>query len=381
MALFQYPQRFWPGLAGSRGILVAGLASLLLFAAGSPALGQAAPVAAGQLGCAIAAKDAPSAEDEQRIRQFVGEQAALLAGKEPGASVKAREALEAPLKCSQVTVAFRLKYGEALRTALEPLVGGADERVAVNALILLGKSKTSAALPALQTGLTSANAVIRMGATTAHRELLAQVAKDAGGFPDNARDQVLDRLGVALAKEGNAHVAEGLMLALGDATREKAELRARAMLRLADSAQQMLKTVRRGSGMKDPAWSRAMLRGLDAARQTLFAQAAGGLDREFARRAALLGGQVFAFVRDRLDAGVGATDPSLAMLAGAAEGLAIIANSSLGGAKIADRGMQALVTAGNAGGFEQAAEAWIGAGGVLTKAPYNAKAEDFAPGK
>ncbi len=341
------------------------------------------PGAPGQLPCALAAKQVLEPGDEQTIRQFITSQTPGLTDANPEATSKSRDALMSPLSCDGITFAFRSKYADLLTPALTPLAAAKDERHAVNALLMLGRLRTTSSADALAGSLKSGNPVIRFAASSGYRELLSQLAKDAFGFPDGAIDRVLDGVAAALRIETDPLTADIMAVTLGDATKASAPLRSRAMLRLADAMAHRLISLRKEAAV-DPTWSRTVLRTLDLARQAMLEQGgAGAIDKEFAKRAALLSGHVFAYARDRLGATMAAADTNLSKAIVAAEGLAVIAHQAATGQRINEKGLQkafdASFAAGDAKAFTDAVQSWIDPEGLLTKAPYNAAAADFAP--
>jgi hypothetical protein len=318
-----------------------------------------------------------SGEDESAIRAFLGTRVPELLGDDAARSSAAREAILAPLACPGSTIAFRLKYADAVAPSLAPALKGRDERVSVNALLVLGAMRTTSASDAMGPALSSASPVVRFGAASGHRTLLSELARDAFGFPEASIDRMLDRLGEALAVEAEANVADMLIVALGQAPDANAALKGRSALRLADGLTRRVRSLR-GGGTVDEAWWSAVLRGLDLARKTLFAQGGSGqIDKEFARRAALLGGQVLAMARDA--SGAPGTPPAdLLKAVGAAEGLAVFAHNAVASEKVAERGVQKLIEGGRAAEFGAGVEPILKA---LEKPPFGAKASDFAPGK
>lgn len=359
----------------------ASLACLLISALVAPIAAARQAAAPGQLPCALAAKQPLDPADETAIREFVAEHVTGLTDADPLAMSKSREALLSPLSCQGMTFAFRSKYAEVMTPSLLPLAAAKDERQAANALLMMGRLRTTTAADAIANSLKSDNAVIRFAAASGCREVLAQVSKDSFGFPDGAVDRLLDSLASALRVEKNPFAADMLVIALGGATKDNAAFRGRAMLRLTDAFERRLRSLR-DEGAADSSWSPTILRCLDLVRQTLFEQGgAGAIDKEFARRAALLGGQTFAYAHDRLAKGVGAADPELSKSVGAADGLTVIAHQAVTGQRRADIGAQAAFDSANAADFAKAVEVWIGPAGLLLKAPYNGKPADFAPAK
>ncbi|MDX2116171.1 MAG: hypothetical protein SFZ24_11225 [Planctomycetota bacterium] len=348
--------------------------TVVLAAGGSAALGQGTGVGEA---CSLSGQQSFSAGDEQTMRQRIDAGVEGLSSSTPADASRAREQLMEPLLCPGVTVAFRLKYGDLLEPALSPLASGRDDRVAVNALFVLAHLKTSNAAGPLTRGLASERAPVRFGAAAGIRALLGLIAADDAGFADAAVDRLLDDTGAALAKEADPIVAEGLVLALGDGPKAGMALRARAMRRLTSGLTARLVALRATPPATQAEWSSTLLRAFDLARQSLFEQAASGADREFARSAALMSGQLFAYARDVL-ARSGEADANLGATVAAAEGLSVIAHSTLTGQQLAEGNLRGAFEAG-ADRFRSAVEPWIGAQGALLKQPYGAAAGDFAP--
>lgn len=334
--------------------------------------------------CALASKPSLTQAEKDRIRRFAAEQSGALRGAEIGVSVKARDSLAMPLNCENVSLAFRLEYSDALVPELRALAGGGNDRLAVAALLLLGRLRTTTAAEAVAASLASANPVIRAGAASGFRDVIAQVAKDSLGFSDGAVNRLLDDAAAALASERDPVVADLLVVALGESGRSHPSIRSRSSVRLAEAFARTVREVSTAEPAARAAWSPTVLRAIDLTRQTLFDQAgAGSVDRELARRSAILAGHVLALARRWVDPGDASSDSDLSRAVGAAEGLAIFAHSTLTGERLAERGLQRLFDQASAGGGAEAlsegVDAWVGPAGRLTRPPYNAPASEFAP--
>lgn len=365
---------FRPAFLGSLVLMVASLSSSAV---------ARQPAAPGQLPCALAAKQSLDAADEQAIRQFVAAQVPGLTSPDAAEGSKSRDALLNPLACTGITFAFRSKYADVLTPALVPVAAAKEERHAVNALIVLGRLRTTLSADALAGSLKSDNPVLRFAAASGYRDLLSQIAKDSFGFPEGAIDRILDGLASSLKNEKNPDAADMMVVALGDATKASPALRGRAMLRLTDAMGQRLSNLRKDASV-DREWSRTLLRSLDLARQSMLEQGgAGSIDKEFAKRAGLFSGQVFAFARERLAMKLSSEDADLSKAIAAAEGLGVIAHQAAAAQRIGEKGLQkafdASFAAGDSREFSDAIQSWIGADGILLKAPYNGSAADFAP--
>lgn len=347
-------------------------------------LGDSAALARqSSLPCALAAKQTLDGADETRIRAFITQNLDEWKRDDANASAKARANLLEPLNCKEISFAFRLKYGESLVPALTTYVGGSDEQRSASAAIMLGRVRTGSAADALTSGLSAKSPATRLASASGYRELLRQVSKDAFGFPDASIDRIFDGLASALTSETDPFVADILVASLGDATRENPALRGRAMPRLAAAAAERLRTLASQTTGTPSDWSIMTLRALDLTRQTMFEQSGTGtVDRELARRSALLAGHVLAYVQNRIASRTAQGDSILAQAVAASEGLALIAHQTLTGERLAEKGLERAYSASQSGNdasaFSQAAQQWIGAEGLLTKAPYNAKPTDFS---
>lgn len=347
-----------------------------------------AATAQNDLGCTVASLSSMDSASETALRRFVTEQTALLAGTDALAGARAREALLAPLSCENVSVAFRLKYAEALEPALLPLIQGTDDRVAVGALRVAGKVGASGVVRLLEAGLAHSNEAIRLAAASGYRELLSQLAVDSFGFPEASVNRLLSTVADALAKEPNPFAADAMVIALADATRGNASLRSRALGEMVRGLETRLRSIRTERGINSTAWSAAAFRGLDLSRLALLEQiAAGAVDRSFATRLGKMGGQALAFARDFAPLASESERPSIGEMVGAAEVTLVITHNALTGTKVGEGGLRQSFQSAIDGSFSneasarfaEAASSWIGASGMLTKGPYNAGADEFAP--
>lgn len=347
----------------------------LASAAAPTAWARQAPLP-GQIPCDLVAKDSLAGQDVQSLAEYASKHLAEFVDPSADTSERARDFLLAPLDCAQVSVAFRIEYAKILEPALFPHIDPAKERQAINALRILGRLKSSLSTRGLDAGLASSSPAVRFAAASGYREMLRQVAKDDSGFTEASLERVLSSLASALQNEKDPVVADGIVLALGDATRERATLRGSAMLKLAETIEQRARALRTEPSADHALWSNALLRAVDATRLTIFDQAATGVNKDLARKATLLSGQVFAYVRDR--ASSEAKVPGLVALGAAAEGMAVIAHNAVSGESVAERGLKSALENRDQRAIATAIDPWIGAQGHLLKAPYNARAQDYA---
>lgn len=364
----------------------------------SPAPGQGA-----SLPQDLPAKSELAPADITAIGAFIEGRISDLRAADLEASKKAREALFRPIEGGGVSVAFRLEYAKQLEPKLTSLAEGADGRLAAVALRLAGKLATATSERTLQRGLASKTPSTRFAAAVGYQELLRAVAGGALGLGDAAVDKSMDTLKGALGRESDPRVAEGLVLALrgaiaappGASSPGQSALAMRAVQRLCEGGTAMVKRLRAGGaagvGADAAAWAAAIERGLDAAYQAMLAQlqaGGGAISPAFIREAGVFSGTSLAYARDRLRAVPPASADArpeldaLAVTVGTAENLLILAANQ---ANPADKAVgknlkgafEQAIQRGDAAWFAKAAESYLAAGGLVTKAPFSVKADDL----
>lgn len=354
-----------------------------MLAGASAGSAYAQPAVGGALPCSIAAAERVDAGAESQIREFIRKHIEALKPGDPLACSRARDALMEPLACQGVSVSFRLKYSEIIEPMLTPLASGADDGVAINAMRVAARLRTTSSLRTIEAGLAAGSAPVRFGASAAARDLFSQLAVDSFGFPENSVDRLMDRLASTLKTEGDAIVGDGLTLALCEGPRAAANLRTKGAAMLNPALAERVKTLRTDP-KSSAVWVDVIYRALDSSRLTMMEQvAAGGADKTVATSAAVLGGQALAMARDRMATTSEADRAALVRLVNAAEITMVWAHNSVTGQKVGEKSLQkafeSAASTGRASEFTDAIESWIGTTGLLTKAPYSASAADFAP--
>ena len=359
------------------------LASVTLSSAlASPALARQAGLPGGRISCEVASKDSLSAAEQKQIKDSADGMIARLRDTDPQVSVRGRDEIIEPLACEGVTVAFRAAFGQALEPALRELIRGNDARLAANALLIVGKVKSSASPTLLRLGLEDRRAPVRLAAAAGYKELLLP---PSASLPDRTIEPVLALLGEALGRETDPKVADVLIAAL-DSARSSDAMRARANVQIVEGLTARLRETRAGDSTG--AWGPAILRGVEATKNTLLQQiGANSVDREFARKAATLGAMALAYVADRVArdqvTDQGALDQTLEAITASAEGEIVFAHSLAGGAETLRaidlrNAYNRAVESGDATDFQRRLRSWIGPDGLFTKAPYNVPAADLA---
>ncbi len=345
---------------------------------------QGAPID-GRIPCALATQDSLSTADQKVVKDATEASLARLRSADAETSLRGRNEIVEPLACNGVTVAFRAAYTQALDSSLRELIRGTDLRLAANALLIAGKLKSSGAVPVLRMGLEDQRPAVRLAAASGFKELLAPPLV---GLPDRTIDPLLDALAEALSKETNPNVGDVLVAAL-DAARGSDVLRARANSKLIDALSARIRSIRAGDMAGE--WAPAILRGVDGTKNTLIELlgAGGAPDRDFARRAAILGALSLAYVGDRVASGQvtpGSTlDLTLDALASAAEGQIVFAHAPAGGVESIRAvdlrsSYSRAVKDGDPSELQRKLRGWIGSGGLFTREPYNLPAAELSVG-
>jgi hypothetical protein len=191
-------------------------ASLFLVMALAPA-----PVLA-QIGNinALAAKSALSAQDEAAIRKYVDDQSAGLSSADPLAVKRSRDVLLRPLQESTVTLAFRGEYAKALIPILEPLLKGAVDHQAANALRVAGDLATQSVIdPLILAGLKDPRSSVRYAAAFAAARMYEMVALHSPAITASKLSEVMRTVAELIKTEADPLVLDGLVLAMRSALR------------------------------------------------------------------------------------------------------------------------------------------------------------------
>ncbi len=370
------------------------LTGLAMLAAAACALLAPRPLQAqpgaipGRLGCETAALDTFNAEQKKRIQSFAESGLARLRDTDPAVSSGARDELLEPLGCASVSVGFRIELGRALEADLLRLSRGDDLRLAANALLIMGKVKSTSSISVLEESLKDTRPAIRLASAAALKVFLSP---PSAGLPDRSVEQVLESLGAALGAESAPLVAESIIAAL-DAARTSEALRSRANSRLVGAVTARLRGLR-GTD-REGAWAPAIIRAVNVSRSALIQQlGVNTVDREYARRAGVMSALALAYVRDRLPKVVSTSEDQASTAAFfetceaiviAAEGQIVFAHTPATGESLRALDLGAAfknaISTGDAADFNRRLDGWIGPGGLFTKPPYSVPAADLAPG-
>ncbi len=344
------------------------------------------PVAGAQsIDCQLAARPQLTSADEARVREVTAALLPGVASDDPAASEKARNDLLRPLRCADVSRSFRLNLGAATSTELMRMAASSSDHVAINALRIAGEIATTASTDVLRRGLEDPRAGVRCMAAIGFRDTLRSVAAGNAGIVAASVEPMLEQLARQIESDPDVLVVENLILAL-DATRNDSAVHLQAMRRLAPALAKRAQTLRAAEDVDHGRWQIVLIRGIDAVTIPM-TDAGGGIDAGYRVQAALLAGQAVAYTRARLErdgiAGLdlaGTESESIKTLVNTAERVLLLAEAARGGATprqtLLPRFEDALRTS-EIEGFVTEAARWMGDSGILTRAPYNAKAADF----
>ncbi len=316
------------------------------------------------------------------IQAYVDENAAGLTG-EIRAAQQARDRLLEPA-AAKVSVAFRLGYSEALAGKLAGLYGHADDRVAFNAIRIAGELASPVTLDGVRAGLGDSRASVRYGAALAARTAFQHAANRNAALTDTQTSDLVGMLTRALTSEADPAGVEGMIAAL-DAAPQGARLG--ALQALAGAVSQQARTFGRAGRGGDPAaWAGAFQRAVKTVQSSLLEQMrVGKPDEGFAKASAELCGALLGHAKRRAEAGQGEVSEAewnaLGALAADAEGALIFTHLALTGQQQAEQTVKAAWEARDAGRISREIDRWIGAGGMLTKAPYSMSVEKFQAAK
>jgi len=319
----------------------------------------------------------------QAIKDFTGPRIRNLSS--PDATIRStarRELLSPFMGAKSPSVSFRIAYGDELMGVLRQQAGGQDESSAVWSMQMAGELGTTQAEQLLAQGLKNADSAIRYAAASAYGQIFRAMAGGRAAIPQQQQGAVAGAVGAAMAAEENIFVVDALLRAF-NAARGDSTFRVNAMDTAMDALSEQLKRRRENGAANALQTAQTALRGVAMA-QELIIDLGAGIPREAALSAARLTGQSMAFAMAAMGnaGGLGgvegaAADTYFALLR-ASETTAALANTAVGGNNTpAGQPIDRAIQQANAGALQGAVDAWIGANGVLVRAPHNNNAADF----
>jgi hypothetical protein len=319
----------------------------------------------------------------QAIKDFTSPRMRSLAS--PDAQVRStarRELLSPFMGAKSPSVSFRIAYGDELMGVLRQQAGGRDKSSAVWSMQMAGELGTTQAEQLLAQGLGNADSAIRYAAASAYGQVFRAMAGGRAAIPQQQQGTVLQTVGDAMTAEENIFVVDAYLRAF-NAARGDNTFRVNAMDTAMDALSEQLKRRRENGAENGLQSAQTALRGVAMA-QELIIDLGAGIPREAALAAARLTGQSMAFamaaINDAggLDGVEGAAADTYFALLRASETTAALANTAVGANNTpAGQPIDRAIQQANVGALQGAVDAWIGANGVLTRAPHNNDAANF----
>ncbi len=339
--------------------------------------------------CEIVSGQALTGEQNALISSFTSEWSGRLDASEMVERLEARDMLLRPFnECDDVSVAFRVAMGKALQDRLSQLVRSDDERVVYDACQIAGRIGSSETMAPLNQAIRDERASVRAGAAVGFREMLESVSTGNNAVGQSAVSRAMSGLLNATRSESNPVVAE-MFVHTFSGTQLDSAMHVQSMGMMAEGVYDLAKTARRKSNLTDQAeWDHAFFAAADTAYQsTLKLQIERVSPGEFGKQAGLMSGQIYAWSRSRLEElgteAIRDTEEGRAVteLVEAADSLLQISHRWIAPGSTPPSKVKAAwdeaVAEDAPGRFDAALEPIIGAGGLLTKPPYNGSASDF----
>ncbi len=245
-----------------------------------------------------------SASQVAEVDAYAKEWVVQLASEDPLQVRRARKALQQPLDVPRVSARFRQEYSRALAPELQRLARNPRDLVVVNALVIAGDLATDAGVSILDQSFTDPRPAVRYEAVAGLGRTIDAI--DRGGALESAAAMaILNRLAGAVIDEQDPFVVDRLVRSMMEAT-EVARggyeaLRAEGYLKITSSMSRKIRALgdaRASSGVLESA-----LRITGHLRDGLTAPGQQAMGSEQVKGAAALGGDLLAYVTDRLAKG------------------------------------------------------------------------------
>lgn len=322
-----------------------------------------------------------SSSQKAQIEAFVSAKVGALVGAEtPAEAYVAQEALVELMRSGAISVEYRQEITKSV-TPLEAMIGGGEEFKSVSALMIAGELAVRPGDRMIRAGLQDDREAVRVAAAGAAKRMLRilAAAKDQEYFrqPGFA---LQDDLAKALAKEESAHAARAMLHALAS-TRDDAEFFVKGAEHMAGALEQVaarLRAMPLDQSLSQP-WTGTLLWGLGASRQALIeANPERQVSDRAKKSAARTSGLILAMVK--AETAQAADASRLEGIVNAAEQVLLLVEANLSGSTGAQALAPAFKDGADGGGwkrFADAVDAWVGARGKLTRAPFDFAAGDF----
>lgn len=348
-----------------------------------PGLLWASPAAAQtvQLPCAVASQQTIGGNEKNLIARYAKEGADLLASEDPADVQRGRERLLTPLRCPDVSAAFRVEYGNALQAAVRDAIQSGDDFRAANALLVAGMVASNNSVQAIDSALKSPRETVRAAAAVALQHTLREQVTGRARLTSTVAEGAVAGAGARLAVEPSPAVAESILVALRVGADRQSPLVSQSIRAIGQGVAGVFKAARAQEDPDLPAWTRAAERAAEALWRATYDAQSRQVDQAESLAVAEGGAQILAYARDRAaNQETPLSDEerqSLSKAIDSAEGSLILIHSRLAGGASIEKSLTGAF-ADDPDRFIAEADQWIGAQGRLTRAPYRFKAEDLA---
>ncbi len=344
----------------------------------------AAPAAAqpSHIPCEVASNQRLSEAEKKQIVAHAAEGVTLLASSDPAEVQRGREHLMTPLRCPEVSAAFRIEYWRAMESGIRAAIGSANDQSASNALLVAGTVAATGSLQAIDGAMTSGRESLRASAAVALQTTLRENTLGRVRLTGPVIEGTLSKTAQQMAKETSPAVFEAIVVALRAGAGEDQSVAVPAMRALGKGAAGAFASARKSADADPMGWAYAAERTTDTIWRTTYDAQVRTLDRQQGIDTAAACAQVIAYIRDRLaDEDTPMSDAERAVLGRAiesAEAALILINSRVTTEPAGRKGLAAAFSQGG-DAFAREADRWIGASGRLTKEPYGLDAAALSP--
>ncbi|MCA9292686.1 MAG: hypothetical protein KDA20_02600 [Phycisphaerales bacterium] len=323
-----------------------------------------------------------STSQKSQIEAFVsGQVGAIVRADAPEAAYAAQDRLVELMQSGPISVEYRQEITKSV-SPLEPLVGGADAFKAVSALMVAGELAVRPADRMIKAGLNDDREAVRVAAAGAAKRMLRILAASPNQqFFRQPGFGLQEALATALKGEASPLAARAMLHALAS-TPDDTEFFVKGAEQMAGALEAVAARLRAMplDQSLSPAWSETLLWGLGASRQALFeANPDRQVSNQAKKSAARMSGLILAMVKAKT--AQGADDAGrLERVVSAAEQVLLLVEANLSGSAGTQAVAPAFKEGADGGGwdrFADAVDAWVGARGKLTRAPFGFAAGDF----
>lgn len=353
----------------------------LLAAALSLSLAPSAIAQSAQLPCAVASLQTMGTNEKNLIAQYTAEGMDLLNSDDPADVQRGRDRLLTPLRCPEVSAAFRVEYGRALDANLKAAINSDDAFRATNALLVAGMIASNSSLQAIDNAMQSRSESTRAAAAVALQHTLREQVTGRARLTTTVAESAITNAGRRLAVETSPTVVESMIVALRAGADRDSPLVTQSLKALGDGAAGAFAKARSQAEPDPMAWARAADRTTETLWRATYDSQVREVNQDQSVAAAKACAYILAYIRDRAaDDQRPISDEERELLAksiDSAEAALILIHSRLASGSPVSKSLgDAFKRSPDA--FAREADKWIADSGRLTKAPYRFDAEDLA---